>query len=266
MGYPENLKAVHRSLTDNVLISSCPFTVLNKLNVGARMTMFNYDGGVVVWSGFPYCDTVKEALEKIGNTNVKWLIVPNTQHNMAVTSFKEKFPDIKVLAMGIPEKNQADYTFTSTENGETLIDRPALEKLGITDPVILNNFEFVYLCNHKNKEIVLYDKNSKIMCEADVFFNMQPEMEQFSPATGYPKGFYPHGGWSFLTRFFNADSMIGSYIVRERLNNGVKSSKGLQQVSKWDFETIVPCHGNVVDKNAKETFSKLFAPVLAEKL
>ncbi|KAG7195655.1 uncharacterized protein KQ657_003425 [Scheffersomyces spartinae] len=266
MGYPSPLVAAHRKLTENVLTTSTPFSIMNRVNIGARMTIFNYEGGVVIWSGIPYCDVVKEALEKIGNSNVTWLIVPNVQHTMAVKSCKEKFPNLKILAMGNAEKNQADYVFTSAEHGETLIDRPVLEKMGITDPTILNHFEFVYLNNHKNKEIVLYDKTSKILCEADVLFNMEPELEQYSPATGYPEGFYPFSGWSFLGRYLQPYSIIGNYIVRERLNNGAMSAKGLQQVLNWDFETIVPCHGNTIEIDAKKAFKNLFSPVLDVKL
>lgn len=259
MGYPKDLKAITRKLTDNIVISSTAFSRKDVLNFGARMALFNYNGGVVVWSALPYGDIVTEALNSLGNNNVEYLIVPDREHNMAVKSFQQVYPNLKVIGMEkLTEK--LDYTVTA-KDGNKLLGRSELESLGIKDAIILDNFEFVYLPYHVNQELVMYDKNSRILFEADLLFNMESKMEQYSPGTGYPEDYYPHSGLSFLTRYMQPYSKVGN-----KLSNTVakpaRNAEGLKQIYAWDFDTIVMCHGNILTKDAKKAFKNVFSSVI----
>lgn len=279
MGYPPNFQAVHRKLTDNVVISSAPLQIFDAVNLGARMALFHYNGQIMAWSAFPYCPEVVKSLElltgKTGDFNVTHLVVPNTQHTVAIRSFKEQFPNIKILSLELVKKSgiEIDYPFKEV-HAEKIIGASELSsEFGITDKFITDNFEFVYLSKHKNKELVLFDKTAKIVFGSDLIYNLgisgttsgEVALEQFSPEVGHPKGFNPHGGKSFLTRYMQPYSIVGGYIQR-RLSGGVASSVGLRLVGSLDFKTIVMSHGNVIDKDAKEAFNSVFKKVIDANL
>ncbi|EDK41024.2 hypothetical protein PGUG_05122 [Meyerozyma guilliermondii ATCC 6260] len=275
MTYPSPLKVVSRKLADNIVISSSPFKRSNTLNFGARMALFNYGESIVVWSALPFGSHILEALVLLtgqkssdaSSFNVTHLIVPDAEHTMAAKSFKEKFPEIKILAMenvNIGDGIKPDYVVTE-KSGNKVLDKSLLSsELGLTDPPLVDNFEFVYLPTHVNRELVAYEKNSKILFEADLLFNLQPKnLEQFSTATGYSSNFNPHSGLSFLTRYLRPESSVGRYMF----NKIVKSSdpqakKGLQAIHSWNFDQIVMCHGNVIEHGAKAQFERVFRSVL----
>ena len=275
MTYPSPLKVVSRKLADNIVISSSPFKRSNTLNFGARMALFNYGESIVVWSALPFGSHILEALVLLtgqkssdaSSFNVTHLIVPDAEHTMAAKSFKEKFPEMKILAMenvNIGDGIKPDYVVTE-KSGNKVLDKSLLSlELGLTDPPLVDNFEFVYLPTHVNRELVAYEKNSKILFEADLLFNLQPKnLEQFSTATGYSSNFNPHSGLSFLTRYLRPESSVGRYMF----NKIVKSSdpqakKGLQAIHLWNFDQIVMCHGNVIEHGAKAQFERVFRSVL----
>lgn len=268
MTYPDPLKAVVRKLTPNVTIASTSFKRFNKVNFGGRMALFNYDGNIIVWSAIPYGEEVAKALSNLtgeaANHNITHLIIPDLEHTMAAKSFKEKHPNIKIIAMegvDLGETCPIDHYITS-KHANKLIDSTVLKEIGINDPTILNNFQFVYLPYHANKELVTYDLNSKILFEADLLFNLGVKgLEQFSPATGYPLDYYPHLGWSFPTKYLQPYSKVGISLFN-KIANSTRSAEGLKAIYKWDFEQIVMCHGNVIDTNAKESFKNVFGGVL----
>lgn len=265
MGYPNPLKAISRNLTDNIVITSTPFTRSNIMNFGARMTLFNYNNQVIVWSAIPYGSEVINSLKlltgKDDGFNVSYLIIPDVEHTMAAQSFKDTYPNLKIIGpeeVKVPFK--VDYKITKA-HGNKLIDSNVLKEIGIQDDSILNNFEFVYLPSHANKELVLYDKNSKILFQADLLLDLGPvgkKLEQYSPETGYASNFNPHGGLSYITRFSHPDSGFFRGLVNKLVKaNDPQVQKGLKTIYNWDFTKMVPCHGNVVD-DGKSMFKKYF--------
>lgn len=264
--YPNPLKSVIRNLTDNVVITSTPFTRAHTMNFGARMSLFNYNNEIIVWSAIPYGSEVVKSLKQLtgkdDDFNVTYLIIPDVEHTMAAKSFKDKYPDLKIIGTE-DVKNfpfAIDYKITK-KHSNTLIDRQVLSDIGIKDESILENFEFVYLPSHANKELVMFDKKSKILFQADLFLNLGPagnKLEQYSPETGYPANFNPHGGLSFITRYTHPDSGFFKGVVNKLVKaKDPEVQKGLKTIYNWDFTKMVPCHGNVVE-DGKPFFKKYF--------
>lgn len=266
MGYPTNLKAAIRKLSDNIVIVSTAFSRVNILNFGARMALINYNNQVIVWSAIPYGDEVAKGLELLmgqSQYDVSYLIIPDCEHTMAAQSFKSHHPNIKIIGMdGLSIPNlTVDFQLDKSMANKALASEQ-LAKLGV-DPVISDNFEFVYLPYHRNRELVMFDKKNKILFEADLLFNLgvkQP-LEQYGPATGYPEKFNPHGGLSYLTRYMHPYSKVGRSLSNSVVNIE-KSRPGLQAIYNWDFNQIVMCHGNVIDTNAKDAFYTNFEKAL----
>lgn len=271
MGYPSPLKVVSRKLADNIVISSSAFKRVNKLNFGARMALFNYDGNIVVWSPLPYGSHVLEALLLLTGTSstdansfrVTHLIVPDVEHTLAARSFKETFPEIKIVAMedvNLGPGVSADYVVKAA-SGNKILDKSLLaSEVGLHDSLIADNFEFVYLPAHQNRELVAFEKHAGIVFEADLLFNLQPlANEQFSPETGFAKNYNPHTGFSFLTRYLRPDSTVGRYMFNKIAKSADPGTKqGLKAIHLWNFDKMVMCHGNVIDSGAKVVFEKVF--------
>lgn len=269
MGYPNPLKVSTRKITDNVVTSSCAFQLLDRINFGGRMALISQNDNIIVWSAMPYGEEVENALKLLvgerESYNVSHLIIPNTEHVMAAKSFKKKYPNLKIIASEAVELGEScpiDYKLT-TKDGNKVIDSTILEEIGIKDSVITENFEFVYLPFHKNKELVAFDKTSKTIFEADLLSNLDPKqkLEQFSPETGFPENFFPHLGWSFLTRYLQPYSKVGA-ILANRLNRGVKGAEGIKAIYGWNFERIIMCHGNIIEQGAKDAFAATYKSVL----
>lgn len=264
MGYPNPLKIFSRKLTENIVVAHSGFKRFDRVNFGARMALFNYNGSVVVWSALPHSEDVINAIELVSGAsdcNVSHLIIPDKEHTMAAKSFKEKYPQLKIIAMegvDLGENTPIDYVFTSKQANK-VIGADALAEMGITDPVIARNFEFVYLPKHANQELVMYEKATKTVFEADLLFNLRDDepMEQFSDTP------HPFGGWSYISKFLNADSKVGGAMFR-RIAKVHESSKGLQAIDSWDFDRVVMCHGNILETGGKAAFRKVFGSVLSE--
>lgn len=261
--YPDPLTVVSRKLTKDIVVSASSFKRFT-LNVGARMALFHYNNSVIVWSAMPFGTHVQEAFELLTGSkapNVTHLIVPDMEHTMAAKLFKAQFPDIKIIAMenaNLGDNVRADYAMPEDMKHIT-IDEPALEKLGVREPQILDNFEFVYLPYHGNKELVMYDKRSKTVFEADLMFNVRldVENEQYSEALGYAANYWQHGGLSFMSRYLNPDSRVGRFLFGQLVNLKA-SSEGLRSIYSWDFDRIVMCHGNIIESGGKAHFAKVF--------
>lgn len=257
--YSDPLKATTRHVAPNVVITSCGFSIFNKLNVGARMTLIKAGDSVVVWSAVPFGPVVEDAIRQLTGlptTKVSHLIVPNIEHTKAAPSFKQQYPDLKIIASERVRYPDLTIDFPlKAENGNKQLEG---SEIGITDSSVTDSLSFVYLPFHKNSDVAIYHKPSRTLLVADIIFNIgHDHLEQFSEETGYAADFYPHTLWSFLTRYFQPYSKVGNFIVNKRLlREGC--DEGLRLIHEWDFKRIVPCHGDVIEEGAKEAFESVF--------
>lgn len=277
MGYPPNFKIVTKSLTENILLASTAFSRVDKFNFGARMAVFKFpqSNKIILWSPLPYTPQVIDVLTKFtnntneSNLNIAYVIIPDREHNLAAKSYKEKFPGCKLIGMeGLDENSlKLDYKFLKLMGNKVLKNDDLRQIFNDSDSgLIVDNFEFVYLPNHANQELVVFDKSSSTLFEADLLFNLgvpgstlgETILEQYSPELGFPKGFNPHSGWSFITRYLQPYSKVGRFLFRKLVDIN-HSKPGLEAIyNSWDFKTIVMCHGNIITKDAKEAFKHVF--------
>jgi hypothetical protein len=110
---------------------------------------------------------------------------------------------------------------------------------------------------HQNKEIVFHHKPTKTLIQADLLFNYPPR-EQFSRS-----GVDPTSG--VLTKLFGAVTNTNSEWQKRMIWYGISAkdrqgfARSVSKVDKWDFERIIPCHGDVVEAGSKGIFRKIMA-------
>jgi len=120
------------------------------------------------------------------------------------------------------------------------------------------DFEYEFVDAHPNKELVFYYKPDKVLIEADYMFNL-PATEQYSK-TGEP------ANKGLLTKLFvSLQTTAGTAIWQKRMLWYLMSASdrpgynaSTKRISQWDFETIIPCHGDVIQADAKGIFRKVF--------
>lgn len=115
-------------------------------------------------------------------------------------------------------------------------------------------FEVEYVGSHANKELVVLHKPEKTLIEADMMFNL-PAHEQYSRSGESATG----GVWTRL--FVAMQNTTGPATWQKRFLWYVASAgdrqgfaQSVKRINGWDFERIVPCHGDVIETGAKGIF------------
>lgn len=205
--------------------------------------------------------SVKDKLASMGN-NVKYLIAPDIEHHIALTPWHKEYPQAEVIAPhGLKEKREKNPETKGLEYKHIL--KPgqgdnSTQHHHISDE-FNNEFNVEYVHGHVNREIVFLHKSSKTLIEADLLFNL-PALEQYSRTdVDLRKG--------ILNRLLNGtQNATGHNIWQKRfLWYGLSRpdrnafTQSVQRINEWDFDRIIPCHGNVVETNAKGVFENVFS-------
>lgn len=119
-----------------------------------------------------------------------------------------------------------------------------------------SEFESEYVFAHGNKELVFNHKPSRTLIEADLLFNL-PATEQFSKS-----GESATSG--ILTKLFNGVMHTnGSATWQKRMiwqmsgEDRPAFNQSMSKIQKWDFDRIIPCHGDVIEVGGKGIFEKI---------
>jgi hypothetical protein len=210
---------------------------------------------IVVWSAIPVnTDVFTEAMTQLGDVNVLAAIIPDKEHTMAAVDLKKKYPDVFLIGpSGITDKPQLklDYTFQDHEANRVVP--------GSSIKPELDNFDFVFLNGHANREVAMVDKTSKTLFEADLLFNI--------PHNGINKDQYPNskqnaGFWGFINSRLNPDSRVGRFLHSKLLKKTPENRQGLKALFSLDFNTVVMSHGVVIEQDGKEAFKKAYGSYL----
>ncbi|ORY81321.1 hypothetical protein BCR37DRAFT_348051 [Protomyces lactucae-debilis] len=245
-----------RQLAPDVTIFSAPFSRFGLFKIGARATALgvtNTTGtpakDVIIVSPIAASPEIEAALVGLGT--VKYLVAPDREHHLQLEDYAKRYPEAKIIGVeGLPEKHP-NLTFFKVF-GNKAYDH-------VTEIGWENEVEAVYFPGHGNKELALFHKPSSTLVEADLLFNLPP-IEQYSKSGGYSTG----GMLSSLSPFakLKADSKFHQWFnVNVLCKDKVSFKASLAQVDKWPFQRIVPCHGDVIEQNAKGIWQTAFSGI-----
>lgn len=246
---------VIRKVTSNITTLSVPFLRFGRIKIGGRGTLVKMQsgGGVAVFSPVALTDDVKETVATMGD--VRYIIAPDTEHHIFLGPWHEAYPNAKVIGPeGLPEKR----AHQKNEHVPFSVVFGAKGKQDVTiDEDFDADFDYEYVDAHPNKELVFNYKPEKTLIEADLLFNL-PATEQYSksptPATS-----------GILTKFFSSvNHTRGASMGQKRfiwylisMRNRKEYNKSVLRISKWDFDRIIPCHGDVIETGGKSVFQKI---------
>ncbi|KAL0580492.1 hypothetical protein V5O48_001562 [Marasmius crinis-equi] len=246
---------VIRDLVPNIITTcSAPFNRFGRFKIGGRGTLVRMNNGsVAVFSPIALTEEVKKKVASMGE--VKYITALDYEHHIFLAPWHKEYPNAKVIGPeGLKEKRAKQgeedvpfaVVFDATKKLETKVD-----------PEFDAEFEYEYIHVHPNKELVFNHKPTKTLIEADLLFNL-PATEQYSKSDDNPRS-------GFFTKIFSAlMNTHGEALAQRRLiwygtssTNRTAFNESIARINAWDFERLIPCHGDVLEKDGKTVFEKI---------
>lgn len=251
---PAKVMVIRDVVPNTITTLSVPFSRFGKIKVGGRGTIVRLQsGGLAVFSPVALTEDVKAKIAAMGE--VKYITASDMEHHMFLGPWHAAYPKAKVIGPeGLPEKRKQQgnedvpfsIVFTKGKN-ETI------------DPEFDSEFEYAYVPAHANKELVFNHKPTRTLIQADLLFNY-PATEQYSKT-----GELATSG--ILTKLFgaftNTHGKGQQRFMWYGVSNGNKDRPGfnrsIEAIDKWNFDRIIPCHGDVIETGGKGIFRKVLA-------
>ncbi|KAL0779186.1 hypothetical protein CaCOL14_003671 [Colletotrichum acutatum] len=256
---------VIRDLTPNITTFSVPFSRFGTLKIGGRATLVRLtSGSLAVFSPVALTDAVKAKIAEKGG-NLAYIIAPDMEHHIFISEYKAAYPQAKIIGPdGLPQKRakQTGDPKINTSDEFFVVFKDGAEKRSTTiTPEFDADFEYEYVDAHANKELVFYFKPERVLIQADLLFNLPPR-EQYSKA---PEGERDTSSGFGNKLFGGLQTTEGDVKWVKRFQWYVMSSKdrpsfneSIQRIDAWDFDTLIPCHGDTIQGDGKERFRKVF--------
>ncbi|KIY45091.1 hypothetical protein FISHEDRAFT_67180 [Fistulina hepatica ATCC 64428] len=232
---------VIRQVCPDVYTFSRPFTRMGFVPMGGRSTAVKLqNGGVWVLASTPLSPETKATIDGMGP--VKFIVSADSVHHLFLSDYKNAYPDAKLIAPQAALDRHEDKQLKA--DGVWGRDHPDT-KYGFED-------EVCYFSAFRNRDVAFCHKASRTLIEADLLFNLPPN-EQYSKV---PK---PR---TFLTGNMSPNTWLHAKFGwlmgedKEVMRNDVK------KVTSWNFDRIIPCHGDVIETGGKEAWKAAYKAYL----
>jgi len=239
---------VIREVKSGVWTFSRPFLRAPFVPFGGRSTAIKLNDGSV-WL-FASTKADEETLTKIKEIGpVKYIIAPDVLHYLNIKDFSQAFPEAQVIGVtGLEAKVSKEVTWAGLYGKD-----PEGTLYGFEDEISAQ-----YFSGFENKDVAFYHKASKTVIEADLLFNLPPK-EQYSKSKESGTTWLPLVGHIAPGTWVHKQ-LIGSLAKDIKVN-----SKDAKVVESWDFDTVIPCHGDVIEGNGKEAWRSTWKKYLDHK-
>ncbi|KAF4994346.1 hypothetical protein FGRMN_5854 [Fusarium graminum] len=257
---PDHVMVI-RNVTPNIATFSVPFSRFGKVKIGGRGTVVKLtSGGLAVFSPVALTKATQTKVTEMGG-DVRYIVALDYEHHIFISEWAKEYPSAKIIGPeGLPEKRAKTTDDPKIGHEEFAVVFTKEKKREIkVDPEFDADFDYEYVDGHANLEIVFLYKPERVLIQADLLFNLPPT-EQYSkvpeaevPGDGAVGKLFscvqnPRGDTKWLQRF-------NWYVLaknRESFNDSMAC------IAQWDFTTMIPCHGDVLEGDGKEVFMKVF--------
>ncbi|KDQ60115.1 hypothetical protein JAAARDRAFT_32487 [Jaapia argillacea MUCL 33604] len=235
---------VIRQLTPDISIFSRPFARFGFLPWGGRSTAIKLSNGHVwVLASTPLSEETKSTIDAMGE--VKYIVSPDSLHHLFLAEFKKAYPEAKLIGVApLVERKKAEGL---TLDGAYGAD-PADTKYGFEDDISACHFP-----GHANSDVAFLHKPSKTLIEADLLFNL-PATEQYSKSKSSAS--------NFIANRLNPFSGLHKTLIGGVIKDKVTMTRDAKTVESWDFDRIIPCHGDVIETGGKKAWQSAYSKLL----
>ncbi|RPA81966.1 hypothetical protein BJ508DRAFT_325984 [Ascobolus immersus RN42] len=253
---PEAVMVIRDLVPSFLTTFSLPFSRGGVVKFGGRATAVKLSNGkIAVFSPVSLTNDVKKTISSMGG-DVGYLIAPDIEHHIHLNAWHDAYPNSQILAPeGLPEKRKKQshpplpFPYVVT----------ASNKSTILPPDLAREFKLEYSPMHPNKELAFLHIPTKSLIVADLLFNL-PAKEQYSKA---PES---HGGvlTSLVQKFLGLEGEAKGQLRWNWWLAAAKDRKGfaegVKEIRAWDFDRIIPCHGDVIEgrQNSTGAWDKVF--------
>ena len=236
--------------------------------IGFReLTLLAYDtvklatGSLAIFSPVSLTPDVRETVQSLGG-DVRYIAAPDLQHHLHVTAWKEAYPQAQILGPeGLWEKRQKSPEFKDTPFDHVFKKDGSPRTISAEFDA---EFDHEYVHGHGSRELVFLHRPTRTVIEADLLFNL-PANEQYSKAEEGSTG-------NFLTRLVLPMLSTQAPAIGQRRfawwilssNDRHSFSQSVRRINQWDFDRLIPCHGDVIETGAKSIFQDVMAWFLRE--
>jgi hypothetical protein len=193
---------------------------IRPIAIPVRMTVIRLgDGQLVLHSPAPITHELRAELEALGP--VGFIVVPQA-HGLYAAPASSMFPSaLLVSAPGAPWRRKSVAFHAS------LADEPPAAWAGQIESHLVDGFRL--------QEVVLLHRPTRTLVITDLCFNIQRAASRVARAL-----FRSNGMW----RRFGPSRAIRLIAVADR----AALERSLEHILRWDFDRIVPGHGDVLEK------------------
>ena len=222
-----------RNIGEGIWIFERQFRFLGA-EFGNRMTVVRLGNEeLFIHSPIALDDELKSQVEKLGR--VVHIVTPNAFHGLFVEDWISAFPFARHFTA---KGGRQDREFLSIDlsDSTTSAFSPTLEVIHVQGIPKLNEFAF-------------FHKVSRTLILTDLAFNIGKNVSY----------------WTKI--FFSLNGAYGKFgpsrLMRSMIEDQATLKDSLMKMYEWDFDRIVVSHGDIVEKDGKETMRSAFQQCLA---
>jgi len=113
-----------------------------------------------------------------------------------------------------------------------------------------------YFSGFKNKDVAFFHSASKTLIATDLIFNL-PATEQYSKS-------WIGSGVPLFSRFarLNPYTAIHRKLAKVLGTDVTAMNRDVKTVASWDFQRIIPCHGDVIEVDGNNAWRAAYGMYL----
>jgi len=189
-------------------------------------------------------DSTKAKIKELGEVN--YIMAGDSEHSLFIADFKKEYPAAKVIVVDpLDEKLKGKVEIAGTYGKDTPDTKYGFE----------SEIDACYFSGYQNHDVAFHHKASKTLIEADLVFNL-PGHEQYSKDSSFLGNL---GLFSTLSPGGSAHHSMTNSLGKDK----EAMKRDAKIVAAWDFERIIPCHGDVIEKDGKKAWTDTFRDFLA---
>lgn len=218
------------AVAENLWTVDMPFRVMGA-EVGTRMSVIRLkDGRLLLYSPVAIAAPLRQELAALGE--VAAIVCPNAWHHTFASQAREAFPAAKLYGPAELQPKRRDLRF---DGYLTNVPPPSWGEAALPSRVQGSSLH----------ETALFHPQSGTLMVADLLQNIRAPRGAITRFYLWAGGMGPEPG---VHRF-----------VRWGFRTPEEARQGIRRILKWDIRRIVPCHGAIVEADAKAAFARAYA-------
>jgi Domain of unknown function (DUF4336) len=228
-----------RQIDSDLWVAESPLRYL-EFQMGRRMAVVRLaSGGLLIHSPAPLLDSLRAALDALGE--VRFVLPASVLHgHLYMEQYRDAYPRAQLFSVAGLERRRADLRFD-----RRLTDSPELEWRDDLDQA---PFEGQRVGARQLNEIEYLHRKTRTLITGDLCFNIG-------------------GEWPLATRRLAWGPRMRKRLgpttaFRAGIHDRPAARRSVERILEWDFDRILPGHGEIVESGGKRAFEEGLAWLL----